>query len=135
MDVCLESDRTNGTKKQKHTAKRIYDCLVSEKGFEGSYSIVRRTVHAMKSSYIPSPFDIPLVHRPGEDIQIDLGKATVNFGGKRTKIQFFCGRLCYSCDCFVMACLKQSKESFLGVCRSIDAKGEKSERSGHKRVF
>ena len=80
IDVCLKSDRTNGTKKQKHTAKRIYDRLVSEKGFEGSYSIVRRTVHAMKPSYVPSLLDMPLVHRPGEDILIDWWEATINFG-------------------------------------------------------
>ena len=113
VEACLESDRTNGTRKQKHTAKRIYDRLVSEKGFSGSYSIVRRTVHAMKPSYAPAQLDMPLVHLPGDSIQIDWGEATIVLNGQRRKIQLFCGRLCYSCDCFVMACLKQNKESFL----------------------
>ena len=31
-------------RKQRHTARRIYDRLVEERGFEGSYSTVRRFV-------------------------------------------------------------------------------------------
>ena len=44
---CLEADRAEGLRKQTHTAKRIYDRLVSEMNFAGSYSIVRRAVHEM----------------------------------------------------------------------------------------
>ena len=45
ISMCLEADKDEGLKKQTHTAKRIYDRLVSEMGFNGSYSIVRRVVH------------------------------------------------------------------------------------------
>ncbi len=31
-------------RKQRHTAKRVYDRLVTEKGFTGSYSAVQRYV-------------------------------------------------------------------------------------------
>lgn len=34
--MCLEMDQEEGLRKQKHTAKRIYDRLVSELGFTGS---------------------------------------------------------------------------------------------------
>lgn len=93
--MCLETDKEEGLRKQSHTAKRIYDRLVSEMGFAGSYSIVRRVVHEMKEQYIPAQADMPLEYDPGDAIQI------------------FCGRLCFSCDIFVMACLNQNAESFL----------------------
>ena len=110
---CLETDKEEGLRKQSHTAKRIYDRLVSEIGFTGSYSIVRRVVHEMKAHYIPAQADIPLEYDPGDAIQIDWGEATIYLHGEKKTVQIFCGRLCYSCDIFVMACLNQNTESFL----------------------
>ena len=110
---CLETDKEEGLRKQSHTAKRIYDRLVSEAGFTGSYSIVRRVVHEMKAHYIPAQADIPLEYDPGDAIQIDWGEATIYLHGEKKTVQIFCGRLCYSCDIFVMACLNQNAESFL----------------------
>lgn len=110
---CLETDKEEGLRKQSHTAKRIYDRLVSEIGFTGSYSIVRRVVHEMKAHYIPAQADIPLEYDPGDAIQIDWGEATIYLHGEKKTVQIFCGRLCYSCDIFVMACLNQNAESFL----------------------
>ncbi len=46
-------------------------------------------------------------------IQIDWGEATAYFDGVKTKVNFFCGRLCYSCDIFVQAFYSQNLESFL----------------------
>lgn len=113
IHMCLESDKEEGLRKQTHTAKRIYDRLVSEMGFAGSYSIVRRVVHEMRAQYIPAQADVPLEYDPGDAIQIDWGEATIYLRGERKVIQIFCGRLCYSCDIFVMACLNQNAESFL----------------------
>ena len=111
--MCLDSDEEEGLRKQKHTAKRIYDRLVAEKNFTGSYSIVRRAVHEMKAKYIPAQADMPLEYDPGDAIQIDWGEATIYLNNERKTIQLFCGRLCYSCDIFVMACQSQNAESFL----------------------
>src|SRR5699024_7335456 len=111
--MCLDSDKEEGLRKQTHTAKRIYDRLVAEQNFTGSYSIVRRVVHEMKVQYIPAQADMPLEYDPGDAIQIDWGEATIYLQGERKAIQIFCGRLCYSCDIFVMACLGQNAESFL----------------------
>ena len=49
----------------------------------------------------------------GDAIQIDWGEATVYLDKKKTKVNFFCGRLCYSCDIFVQAFYSQNLESFL----------------------
>ena len=113
ISMCLETDKDEGLKKQTHTAKRIYDRLVSEMGFTGSYSIVRRVVHEMRGQYLPAQADMPLEYDPGDAIQIDWGEATIYLRGERKVVQIFCGRLCYSCDIFVMACLNQNAESFL----------------------
>ena len=89
--MCLETDKEEGLRKQSHTAKRIYDRLVS----------------------IPAQADMPLEYDPGDAIQIDWGEATIYLRGEWKTIQIFCGRLCFSYDIFVMACLNQNAESFL----------------------
>ena len=110
---CAEADKAENLKKQTHSAKRIYDRLVEEKQFTGSYSAVRRMVHELKAAYVPPQADMPLEYDPGDAIQIDWGEATVYLDGVRSTVQIFCGRLCCSCDIFVMACISQNQESFL----------------------
>lgn len=111
---CFRQDLEEKLSKQKHTAKRIYDRLVTEKDFQGSYSTIREAVHQLRSEQIvPPQADIPLEYEAGDAIQIDWGEATVYLDNQKTKINFFCGRLCYSCDIFVQAFFSQNLESFL----------------------
>lgn len=111
---CFKQDKEENLTKQKHSAKRIYDRLLSEKGFTGSYSAVRSAAKLLKVEHmVPTQADMPLEYDPGEAIQIDWGEATVYIDNKRTKVNFFCGRLCYSCDIFVQAYYSQNLESFL----------------------
>jgi len=44
IENCLKEDEKNHIKKQTHTAKRIYDRLVSERSFTGGESTVRSYV-------------------------------------------------------------------------------------------
>ena len=111
---CLEEDQQVSFKKQKHTAKRIYDRLVAEKGFTGGESTIRRKVKELKA-LIPKAF-IPLNFAPGDAMQVDCGEADVYINGIKTRINLFCARLCYSCRPFVMAYHKQNTESF---CEAI----------------
>ena len=113
IETCLNEDRKLGLRKQKHTAKRIYERLVNECAYAGSYTSVRRVIHSLNKRYVPAQADMPLVHRPGDTIQIDWGQATIYLNGEKVVVQTFCGRLCYSCDIFVMAFLNQNRESFL----------------------
>ena len=111
---CLEEDRKEKLHKQGHTAKRIYDRLVFEKGFQGAESTVRNAVKSLRSEVsVPPQADIPLEYDPGDAIQIDWGEATAYLNGIKTKLYFFCGRLCYSCAIFVQAFYSQNQESFL----------------------
>lgn len=108
---CLSEDEQENLKKQRHTAKRIYDRLVSEKGFTGGETTVRRKVKEMKDT-IPKVF-IPLEFSPGEAMQIDWGEATVYILGKKLTVNLFCARLCSSCAPIVFAYRRQNEESFL----------------------
>jgi len=108
---CFEEDKSENLNKQQHTARRIYQRLVSEKQFAGGESTVRLAVNKIKGS-IPKSF-IPLEFDPGEALQIDWGEATVYLNGVKTKLNLFCARLCFSCAIFVMAFKHQNEESFL----------------------
>jgi len=108
---CLEEDKSENINKQEHTARRIYQRLVTEKQFAGGESTVRSAVKRIKGS-IPKSF-IPLEFDPGEALQIDWGEATVYLDGIKNKINLFCARLCFSCAIFVMAFKHQNEESFL----------------------
>lgn len=109
--ACLDEDEAEGLKKQRHTAKRIYDRLVAETGFTGGESTVRGKVHELKRQ-LPAVF-VPLEFSPSEAVQVDWGEAYVYIGGDKTKINLFCARLCYSCRPVVLAYFRQNEESFI----------------------
>ena len=50
VDMWIEEDRRSWHK-QRHTATRIYERLVSERGFKGSYSTVQRYVKDYKAAH------------------------------------------------------------------------------------
>jgi transposase len=66
----LEEDRAL-PKKQRHTAKRIYDRL-REIGYEGRYTQVKEAVRELLR--VKQEVFLPLVHRVGE-AQVDFGYA------------------------------------------------------------
>ena len=109
--ACLEEDAAEGLKKQRHTARRIYERLVEETGFTGGESTIRGKVHELKA-LAPTAF-LPLSFDPGEALQVDWGEAFVYINGNREKVQLFCARLCYSCRPVVLAYHRQNEESFL----------------------
>lgn len=85
MDGWLQADRFM-PRKQRHTAKRVYDRLVSEKGYEGSYSPVRRYVKRWREEHrLPSDGYLELEWHPGE-AQVDFGMAQAVVGGDRVDV-------------------------------------------------
>ena len=111
IQQCFLADEQEHNKKQHHTAKRIYDRLVAEMNFTGSESSIRHTVQKLHET--AQNVFVPLVFSPGEAMQIDWGECYVYLNGMRTKIYFFCARLCYSCAPFVVCYRRQNTESFL----------------------
>lgn len=117
---CFKEDENENLKKQKHTAKKIYDRLLAEKRFSGAYSTIRATVSSLRAERaVPPQSSVPLSYAPGEAIQIDWGEATVYIDGQRTKLYTFCGRLCYSCDMFVQVYRAANQETFLEVQQTM----------------
>ncbi len=60
-------------KKQRHTAKRIYD-RIREMGYKGKYTQVKEAVREFLR--VKQEVFMPLIHRPGE-AQVDFGYALV----------------------------------------------------------
>lgn len=95
-------------KKQRHTARRIYQRLKDE-GYDGSYVSVWRAVSGMTNR--KKEVFMPLVHRPGE-AQVDFGFALVKIRGVLKKVAFFVMALPYSDAFFVQAFERECTETF-----------------------
>src|SRR5262249_26774609 len=63
IDQILEQDKAQ-EKKQRHTAKRIFERLRDEHAFPGGYTIVKDYVRLRKSSQ--REMFMPLAHPPGD---------------------------------------------------------------------
>ncbi len=68
---CLDEDNQCRSKKQHHTAKRIYDRLVAEYGFTGGETTVRRLVKELREK--SQEAFVPLIFPAGDALQIDWG--------------------------------------------------------------
>ena len=102
IDRWLGEDK-EGPKKQRHTAKRIYDRLVLEHGFSGSETTVRRYVREAKVRLGvggPKAF-IPLEPDVGGEAEVDWGTALVVISGKLGRYKFFAMRSRFSGKHFV----------------------------------
>ena len=77
IDRILEED-LRLPKKQRHTAKRIYDRLRAEHGFGGRYTIVKDYVRERRRR--TREMYVPLSHPPGH-AQCDFGQAKAVIGG------------------------------------------------------
>lgn len=78
-------------KKQRHTAKRIYDRLVKEYDYSGSYSTVKKRVKKLKEALnlIDREAFIPSDPEKREGAEVDWGEATVYLKGVPTKVYMF----------------------------------------------
>ena len=111
VDAILEADTDPEVpRKQRHTAHRIFERLRDEHGFSGGYTIVKDYVRSRRQS-VREAF-VPLHHPPGH-AQVDFGEATVEVGGRREKIAFFCLILPHSNVWFVKAYPRETTEAFL----------------------
>ena len=99
IDRILEEDRRL-PRKQRHTAKRIYDRLRAEHGFTGKYTIVKDYVRERRLR--TREMYVPLSHPPG-DAQCDFGQAKAVIGGVEQTIHYFVLDLPHSDACFVKA--------------------------------
>jgi transposase len=109
IDQILAADQQM-PRKQRHTAKRIFERLRDEYGFKGKQTIVKDYVHSRKLS--TKEMFIPLHHPPGH-AQVDFGEAMGVIAGVSQKIHFFCMDLPHSDAIFVKAYPAETTEAFL----------------------
>jgi transposase len=109
IDQILEDDKTQ-PKKQRHTAKRIWDRLKAEHAFAGGYTVVKDYVRDARVRH--KEVFVPLAHPPG-DAQADFGEALVVIAGVEQKAHFLCMDLPQSDDSFVVAFPAENTVSFL----------------------
>jgi transposase len=96
-------------RKQRHTAKRIFERLRDEHGYTGKYTVVKDVVREL--TLRQQEMFVPLVHPPGH-AQVDFGEAVVVVGGVEQKGHFLAMDLPHSDAPFVMIFPKETTEAF-----------------------
>ena len=116
IDRILEQDRAVH-RKQRHTAKRIFERLRDEHGFTGKQTIVKDYVRERRRRL--REMFVPLVHPPGH-AQADFGEADAIIAGVERRTHFFMMTFPHSDACFVAAYPSATAEAWL---------------DGHNRAF
>ena len=108
IEEILKSDQTKH-RKQRHTARRIFQRLRAEHGYTGGYTVVKDAVRAHEIRH--REMFVPLVHPPG-NAQVDFGEAVVVVAGVEQKGHFLAMDLPHSDAPFVMIFPKETTEAF-----------------------
>ena len=116
IERILEADRTVH-RKQRHTAKRIFERLRDEHGFAGGQTIVKDYVRERRRRL--REMFVPLAH-PAGDAQADFGEADAIIAGVKRRAHFFAMALPHSDACFIAAYPAATAEAWL---------------DGHNRAF
>src|SRR6266581_5407613 len=114
IDQWLSADR-EAPRKQRHTAKRIWQRLLEEQGADVAERTVRDYVRRRRRE-LGEPVDevfVPQVYEPGIEAEVDSGEAVVEIGGQRRKVYLFLMRACYSGAAFVIAFERETQQAFL----------------------
>ena len=113
VDKWLEADKT-APRKQRHTARRIWQRLRAETDFTGAESTIRRFVGRRRRELgLSREAFVPLSHEPGKEAEVDWYEADVDFPWGRERVYFFQMRSCYSGREFNIAFPRQTQRAFL----------------------
>jgi transposase len=113
IDSWLEADR-DAPRKQRHTARRVWQRLVQEHGAAVSERQVSRYVRARRRELgdVGEAF-VPQHHEPGAEAEVDWGEAWAVIDGQRVKVHLFQLRLCHSGAAFAGAFSRETQQAFL----------------------
>ncbi len=109
IDCMLEDDH-QVPRKQRRTAKRIFERLSDEYSYDGGYTSVKDYLREHRRQ--TREMFVPLSHAPGH-AQCDFGEALVVIGGVEQKAHCFVIDLSYGDGCFVKAYPAETTEAFL----------------------
>jgi transposase len=113
-------------RKQRHTARRVWQRLLEEEGAVVAESTVRNLVAGLRAEVAGTRVQVMIVqeHRPGEEAEVDFGEFRASIGGVVLRLWMFCMRLSHSGRAFHYAYANQAQESFLdGHVRAFAAFG------------
>lgn len=100
-------------RKQRHTARRVFQRLRDERRYDGSEVTVRRFVRACRRAMGSLQVFVLQHHEPAAEAEIDWGEAVVEFPWGREKAQIFQMRACFSGREFHIAFPRQTQQAFL----------------------
>lgn len=119
----LEDQRA--PRKQRHTARRIWQRLVEEEGARVGESTIRNLVARLRTEIGADRCQVmvPQTHPPASEAEVDFGEFAASIGGQ-VILYMFCMRLSHSGKAFHFGYANQTQESFLdGHVRAFEAFG------------
>jgi transposase len=113
IDSWLDGDR-DAPRKQRHTARRIWERLRDEHAADVAERTVREYVHGRRRERGEGvQAFVPQVHAAGVEAEVDWGEAHVAMAGTQLKVYLFHMRACHSRAAFAMAFPHCSQQAFL----------------------
>ena len=112
--VWLTADR-EAPRKQRHTARRVWQRLIEEHDAAVAESTVRAAVRELRRELESGIGQVTIVarHPPGEEAEVDFGEATILLAGEATKVHLFHLRLSCSGRGITLAFLSEDQVAFL----------------------
>ena len=110
----LIADR-KAPRKQRHTARRVWQRLIEEHGADVAESTVRAYVRELRAELGSGIAQVTIVatHGPGKEAEVDFGEATIILAGEPIKVQLFHLRLSCSGKGVTLAFLAPDQAAFL----------------------
>ena len=114
IDAWLVDDQ-NAPRKQRHTARRVWQRLVAEHQAALSEITVSRYVarRRLELGVVRREVSIPQTHPAGAEAEVDFGEFHAVIGGESLKCWMFVMRLSHSGKAFHVAFATQAQEAFL----------------------
>lgn len=112
VDKWLTED-LEAPRKQRHTARRVWQRLVDEHGAEVSERQVCRYVAAKRRAIGDVEACVPLVSDAGVEAEVDWGQAQVIMRGEPLNVHLFLMRACHSGATYVAAFESETQQAFL----------------------
>jgi len=125
IDGWLRAD-LKAPRKQRHTARRVWQRLLDEHGAQVGESTVRAYVSEVRRELVSGIDEVTIValHGPGEEAEVDFGAATVILAGLPTTVHVFHLRLSHSGKAVHLPYLVEDQLAFLeGFTRAFGRLG------------